>query len=147
MRPSSMSPPLPNAADNPRLHNTIVLMCWTLEHRSGRSFDDYFPGSDVVEAIDRDCYSKPSDARPYADPEDLFASAIAKSRSLGLDWGIAETASLKAPEDATGALRAAWLRDIGRYLSEEGASFVLYFDSLIGRGVPAARRAVAAGMA
>jgi hypothetical protein len=123
---------LADAADNPRLHSTIVLMCWTLEHRSGRSFEDYFPGSDVVEAIGWDCYSKASDERPYADPEDLYASAIAKSRSLGLDWGIAETASLKAPEDPTGDLRAAWLREIGSYLSDEGASFVLYFDSVIG---------------
>lgn len=117
---------------NPRLHNTIVLMCWTLEHRSGRSFEDYFPGPDVVEAIGWDCYSKPSDARPYADPEDLYGRAIATSRDLGLDWGIAETASLLAPEDTTGALRADWLREIGQYLSEEGASFVLYFDSPIG---------------
>lgn len=123
---------LAEAADNPRLHSTVVLMCWTLEHRSGRSFEDYFPGSDVVETIGWDCYSKASDERPYADPEDLYASAIAKSRSLGLDWGIAETASLKAPEDPTGDLRAAWLRDVGRYLSHEGASFVLYFDSVIG---------------
>jgi hypothetical protein len=123
---------LADAADNPRLHNTVVLMCWTLEQRSGRSFSDFFPGEDVVEAMGWDCYSKASDARPYADPEDLYGTAIAKSRDLGLDWGIAETASLLAPEDTTGTLRADWLREMGQYLSEEGASFVLYFDSPIG---------------
>ncbi|MFL6180979.1 MAG: hypothetical protein ACJ73J_01600 [Actinomycetes bacterium] len=121
-----------NAADNPHLHNSIVLMCWTLDPSSGRSVADYFPGTDVVETIAWDCYSEPSTSQAYESPEDLYASAISTSRSLGVRWGIAETGSVKAPVDSSGELRAQWLLDAGQYLANEGAEFVVYFDSVVG---------------
>lgn len=123
---------LANEAENPRLLNTIVLMCWTLDAASGRAFSDYFPGADLVETIAWDCYSEPSADQAYEDPEELYSSAIATSRSLGLGWGIAETGSVKASGDPTGALRAAWLLEAGRYLADEDAQFVVYFDSPVG---------------
>jgi hypothetical protein len=123
---------LADAADNPHLHNTIVLMCWTLEQASGRSLSDYFPGADVVETIGWDCYSEPSAIQSYEAPQDLYGPAIAASQSLGVGWGIAETGSVKAFSDSSGEQRASWLRDAGQYLADEGAQFVVYFDSVIG---------------
>lgn len=121
-----------NSADNPHLHNSIVLMCWTLDPSSGRSVADYFPGVDFVDTIGWDCYSEPSTTEAYEPPEYLYASAISTSRGLGVGWGIAETGSVKAPTDTTGELRAQWLLDAGQYLADEGAEFVVYFDSPIG---------------
>ena len=123
---------LANDVENPHLHNTIVLMCWTLDEASGRSFWDYFPGDDVVETIGWDCYSEPSADEAYESPEELYGSAIATSRGLGLGWGIAETGSVQASVDPTGGLRAEWLLDAGWYLAEEDAQFVAYFDSPVG---------------
>jgi hypothetical protein len=123
---------LANQANNPRLLNTIVLMCWTLDPASGRSISDYFPGADVVETIGWDCYSEPAADQAYEDPQALYGSAIETSRSLGVGWGIAETGSLQVSTDPTGALRAAWLLEAGQYLADEDAQFVTYFDSPVG---------------
>ena len=123
---------LANAADNPKLHNTVILMCWTVNPRSGRTFSDFFPGKDVVEAIGWDCYSVSSSTTAYYRPEDVYSRAIATTRGLGLDFGIAETGSLKAGVDTDGSKRAEWLRSVGRYLEEQDASFVCYFDSIVG---------------
>ncbi len=123
---------LANAANNPKLHNTVILMCWTVNPRSGRTFSDYFPGTDVVEAIGWDCYSVSSATTAYYRPEDVYSRAIATTRDLGLEFGIAETGSLKAGVDPDGSKRAEWLGSVGRYLDEQNASFVCYFDSIVG---------------
>ena len=123
---------LANEANNPRLLNTIVLMCWTLDPASGRSISDYFPGADVVETIGWDCYSEPSADQAYENPSELYGPAIATSRGLGVGWGIAETGSIQSAADPTGALRAEWLLEAGQYLADEDAQFVTYFDSPVG---------------
>ena len=123
---------LANAANNPKLHNTVILMCWTVNPRSGRTFANFFPGTDVVETIGWDCYSSSSSTAAYYRPEDMYSRAIATTRDLGLEFGIAETGSLKAGFDPDGSKRAEWLRSVGRFLGEQDASFVCYFDSTIG---------------
>jgi hypothetical protein len=123
---------LADAANHPRLYNTVILMCWTLDPRSGRNFDNFFPGSDVVEALGWDCYSVPNQTTPYASPETMYGQALAKTRQLGLMFGIAETGSLLAPSDPTGQLRGDWLRRVGHYLGRNNADFVCYFDSVVG---------------
>ena len=123
---------LANDAGNPRLINTIVLMCWTLESASGRSLPDYFPGADHVETIGWDCYSEPSVDQAYEKPADLYGAAITTSQSLGVGWGIAETGSLQVAADPSGAMRAAWLVEAGQYLADQDAQFVTYFDSPVG---------------
>jgi hypothetical protein len=123
---------LADAAGNRHLHNTLILMCWTLNPASGRSFTDYFPGTGAVDTLGWDCYSVPNSTTPYARPADMYSRAIATSNNLGLDFGIAETGSLLAGSDPDGAKRAAWLRSIGTYLEDKGASFTCYFDSVVG---------------
>jgi hypothetical protein len=121
-----------DSAGNPRLHNTVILMCWTVNPGSGRDFSDFFPGRDAVETIGWDCYNKAITSSQYADPKSMYTNAIATSRRVGVGWGIAETGSKKASGDSTGSRRAAWLRDVGAFLSREGAEFVTYFDSIVG---------------
>lgn len=123
---------LADAAANPKLHNTIILMCWTVNPGSGRTFENYFPGADVVDALGWDCYSHPADPTTYSRPEDMYGRAVAKSRELGLPFGIAETGSRLVPGDESGERRAAWLRQVARYLADRDASFVTYFDSVVG---------------
>jgi hypothetical protein len=122
---------LADEAGNPRLHNTVILMCWTVDPRSGRSLADFFPGTDAVDTIGWDCYSHPSDPRTYADPASMYGDAIRASRAAGVSWGIAETGSRLAEGD-DGSKRAAWLRQVADYLTGQGASFVTYFDSVVG---------------
>ena len=107
-------------------------MCWTVNPRSGRTFDTFFPGSDVVEAMGWDCYSVSTSTAPYARPEDVYGRALAKTRELGLQFGVAETGSLLAASDPDGSKRAEWLLSVGRWLGERDASFVCYFDSVVG---------------
>ena len=122
---------LADRAANPALHNTVILMCWTANPNSGRSLNDFFPGRDVVETIGWDCYNK---ADYYLDPVAMFSRAIAASRDFGVGFGIAELGSKLRPGDAGGADRADWLRRVGRHLSDQGAEFVTYFDSLVPGG-------------
>ncbi|MEO8108177.1 MAG: hypothetical protein ABI720_12765 [Actinomycetes bacterium] len=121
-----------DAAKNPNLYNTVILMCWTVNPRSGRSFDDFFPGGDVVEAIGWDCYSVANSSVAYAKPEEMYGRALATTSELGLAFGVAETGSLLAPTDPDGVKRAEWLGSIGRWLGDRDASFVCYFDSVVG---------------
>ncbi|MFZ0324824.1 MAG: hypothetical protein WAN48_11935 [Actinomycetes bacterium] len=122
---------LADQAANPQLHNTVVLMCLTVDPKSGRRFSDYFPGADVVDTLGWDCYSRPSAPASYQPPAEMFSRAIAVNRQYGLSFGVAEAGSLLAPgDDGTG--RAAWLRDVGTYLADNHALFAVYFDSVVG---------------
>lgn len=119
---------LADAAGNPRLHNTVILMCWTVSPKSNRSFASYFPGTDVVEALGWDCYAHSTS--PYANPEDMYSKALAKTRELGLQFGIGETGAKLGADDPTGAKRGDWLRSIGRWLLEHDAAFACYWDAV-----------------
>lgn len=117
--------------DNPALHNTVILMCWTANPNSGRSLSDFFPGRDVVDTIGWDCYNKSESS--YLDPATMFARAITASKNFGVGFGIAELGSKLRGGDG-GSNRAQWLRRVGQHLSDQGAEFVTYFDSLVEGG-------------
>lgn len=126
---------LADLADHPRLYSTLVLMCWTLESSSGRNWRDYYPGSDVIAVLGWDCYNSGGDqAQVYLDPAQRFQAAIEVSRAEGKPWGIAETGSVLVPGDESGEQRAAWLRDVGDYLTNHNYPplWVAYFDSTVG---------------
>lgn len=119
---------LAGAAGNPRLHNTVILMCWTASPKSGRSVSSYFPGADVVETMGWDCYAHSTS--PYANPEDMYGKALATTRELGLSFGVAETGARLGVDDASGSKRGAWLRSIGSWLLDRDAAFVCYWDAV-----------------
>lgn len=118
---------LSDAADNPRLKATLVLMGWDLDPRAKRNWRDYYPGNDVVQVMGWDIYNDPPGKNAYQPPATMFGQAISISRAEGLPFGIAETGSFLMPGD-NGERRAAWLRDVTTYLAREGALWVAYFD-------------------
>jgi hypothetical protein len=126
---------LAKKSGNARLKATPILMCWTLDPGSGRTFADYYPGSDVVDVLGWDCYNLASAQGVYQPPPTIMGAAIAKSAELRKPFGIAELGSLMATGD-DGTSRAAWIRSCVRYLIENRALWVSYFDAHEGAGNP-----------
>ncbi|MBM0238657.1 hypothetical protein JNW88_18585, partial [Micromonospora sp. ATA32] len=124
---------LANRAGNPRLINTVILMCWTLDPKSGRDFNAFYPGGDLVEALGWDCYNFGHKSNRYASPEEIYGRMIATSRELGKPWGVAETGSSLVPGD-TGAGRAAWINSVTSYLNGRGPKFVAYYNQVVSQG-------------
>lgn len=116
------------SVDNPRLHATLVLMCYTLQPASGRTWRDYVPDDGSVEVLAWDCYSLSAGQGGYMDPDALLGDAVEASRAVDAGWGVAELGSRVAAGD-DGTLRAAWLKSIGTYAVDNGAAFVTYFNS------------------
>jgi len=118
---------LADAAGNPRLHNTLVLMGWSVNPASGRNWRDYYPGPEYIDVLGWDLYNPGWPDGRYKDPAVMFADVIAVSRGEGIPFAIAELGSAMAVgDDGTG--RAAWLRSVSAHLSEAGAVYVAYFD-------------------
>jgi len=107
-------------AQNPKLHATLILMCYTLTKYSGRSFADYYAGSAYIDVLGWDCYNQSWSKGVYIDPATQFAGVLAESAATGKPFAITDT---------TGAGRAAWLKASAAYLSSQGALVVTYFDS------------------
>jgi hypothetical protein len=122
---------LAEESGNPRLHATLVLMCWTMQARSGRDWRDYLPEPSLVDVLAWDCYAKGADSRSYADVASLLDPTIEASRAAGAKWAIAELGARIAP-GANGDDRAQWLSEVGAYAHGHGAAFVTYFDAPIG---------------
>jgi hypothetical protein len=116
------------APTNANLRPTLILMCYTVNPRSGRSWRDYFPGRAYVDVIGWDCYNHGVGTAGYGTPQQLLDRAVATTREAGVAFGVAELGSLIADgDDGTG--RAAWLRAHARYLEGVQAEFVSYFDT------------------
>lgn len=122
---------LASSVDNPSLHPTVVLMCYTVHPASGRDWRDYVPDTNLLEVLGWDCYNSGARQGRYHAPERLLARAVNVSRTAGADWAVAELGSRVAEgDDGTG--RAAWLVAVGDYARREGARFVTYFNSTVG---------------
>lgn len=116
------------APGNANLRPTLVLMCYTVNPRSGRDWRHYFAGRAHVRAIGWDCYNHGEGPGGYGTPSQLLDRAVAATREAGVAFGVAELGSLLSPgDDGTG--RARWLTAHARYLAGVGASFVSYFDT------------------
>lgn len=124
---------LADRADNPKLINTLILMCWTLDPKSGRSFDSFYPGDDVIETLGWDCYNWGAKWKRYAPPQEIYGRMISKSRELGKPWGVAETGSDLVPGDS-GAGRAQWIRSMTGYLNQQRPEFVAYYNQVVSQG-------------
>ena len=116
---------LANAAHNPDLHSTLILMEWDLVKASHRDWKSYLPGGGIISTLGWDAYpvGSATDTDPQLTPPAQFMGpAIAASESVGLPYGFAEFA-LSTP---TG--RTAWLKEVGNYLMGSGALFGTYFN-------------------
>jgi hypothetical protein len=122
---------LAEESGNPRLHATVVLMCWTAQDRSGRDWRDYLPEPSLVDVLAWDCYAKGEDSLSYADVASLLDPTVEASRAAGAKWAIAELGA-RIASGANGDDRAQWLSEAGAYAEAHGAVFVTYFDAPIG---------------
>jgi hypothetical protein len=117
---------LADAARNPDLHSTLILMEWDLQAASGRDWKSYLPGNGIISTLGWDAYPAGSvgdkDPQPIP-PADFFGPAIAASKSVGLPFGFAEFGL------ATAAGRPAWLSEVGDYLMNSGAVFATLFNT------------------
>lgn len=124
---------LADQACKPNMHATLVLTGWTANPSSKRDWRDYYAGDSVIDVLGWDPYNDASSVEgpsAYASPESIFGNVIAASKSANKPFAIAETGSRLIPTDPTGAQRAVWLKNVGRYLEDHGAVFVAYWDSI-----------------
>lgn len=119
------------AANNPRLHGTLILMCWSLGPASGRDWRDYYAGDPWIEIVAFDCYNYGDRQGRYIPPAVLFDRVVTFGQDTGIPWAIAEVGSKLTASDTTGDGRAAWLREVGQFLAGK-AIFVNYFDVKLG---------------
>ena len=115
-------------AGNPQLRATLILMSWSLNPMSHRNWQDYFPGSAVINTLGWDAY--PHTRTVPSPPADFMGPAVAVSKSMGMPFGFAEFG------ETNPVGRPAWLTDIGVYLHSQGASFGTYFNSTVGGNYP-----------
>jgi hypothetical protein len=116
---------LADAAHNPQLHSTLILMAYDLDKSSGRQWKDYLPGGGIISTLGWDAYpaGAVADRNPQLTPPATFMGpAVAASKSVGLPFGFAEF----GVQDMPG--RAAWLDSVGNYIMSSGAVFGTYFQ-------------------
>jgi hypothetical protein len=116
---------LANAAHNPYLHSTLILMEYDLTKASGRNWKNYLPGGGIISVLGWDAYPVGSATNVHPQltaPADFMGPAIAAAKSVGLPYGFAEF-GLSTPRD-----RPAWLTSVGKYLMSSGALFGSLFN-------------------
>lgn len=107
--------------EHPALRSTLILMSWTTDARSRRSWRDYYTLG--VDVFAWDVYSHHS----YPSPRQFLATQRQISASTGKAFGIAEVGVELAPGDGTGRGRARFLTAMGTWLNRQNAEFVTYF--------------------
>jgi hypothetical protein len=116
---------LADAAHNPDLHSTLILMSWDLVKASGRDWKSYLPGGGIISTLGWDAYpvGSATNVNPQpTPPADFMGPCITASNSVGLPYGFAEFGL----STATG--RAAWMTEVGNYLMSSGALFASVFN-------------------
>ena len=87
------------SVDNPRLHATVILMCWTPQEKSGRDWRDFVPADGRVDVLAFDCYAKGRESEAYADPERMFAAGYRAARAIGAEWAVSELGAIRDSAD------------------------------------------------
>src|SRR5258708_10577475 len=116
---------LADAAHNPDLHSTLILMSWDLVPASHRTWRDYLPGGGIISTLGWDAYPVGSATHvnpQLTSPADFMGPAIAASKSVGLPYGFPEFGL------STANGRPGWLQGVGTYIMHSGALFASYFD-------------------
>jgi hypothetical protein len=115
-----------DAAHNPYLKSTLILMSWDLNPASGINWKDYLPGGHVISVLGWDAYPAGTvhNSDPQPTPPTAFMwAAEAASRQVGLPFGFAEFAL------GTQTGRPQWLAEVASYLRQTKALFGILFDS------------------
>jgi hypothetical protein len=108
------------------LRATLILMGYTAQAYSHRTWTDYYPGSSVIDVLAWDAYAWTGNDTP----ESVYGPVRAASARAGKPWAVAETgvSSVAIPDPAR---RQALLTAMSRYLAtaQPAPTFVTYFDS------------------
>jgi hypothetical protein len=116
---------LADAAHNPQLHSTLILMSYDLTAASGRNWKSYLPGGGIISTLGWDAYpvGSATNTRPQlTSPADFMGPCIAASNSVGLPYGFAEFGL------STASGRPGWMTEVGNYLESSGALFATLFN-------------------
>jgi hypothetical protein len=116
---------LADAAHNPDLHSTLILMAFDLAKASGRDWKSYLPGGGIISTLGWDAYPAGSatNVNPQpTPPADFLGPCITAAKSVGLPYAFPEF-GLSTPVG-----RPAWLTAVGKYLMTSGALFASYFN-------------------
>lgn len=114
---------------HPNMIPTLILTSWTSKPASGRSYQTFDPGHDVVEVIAWDPYNGIHVDRDYYEaPSSMMGEILDIHEADGRPWAIAETGARLIKGDK-GPGRAQWLKDVGAYLKQNGALFGTYYYS------------------
>jgi len=115
-----------DAAHNPYLRSTLILMGWDLDPQSGINFRDFLPAGNVISTLGWDAYPAGTvhNQNPQlTPPADFMGPEVAASQSVGLPFGFAEFALGRQ------AGRPGWLAEVASYLRSSGAAFGTLFNS------------------
>lgn len=123
---------LADQAGNRKLKATLILMCWTLDAKSGRTWKSWYPGSKAIDVLGFDCYNVGRKNGVYKHPEDILRPVVRVSRRTGKPFGIAEFGTVVIEGDGGRRGRARWLRQYAREVRQHGGRFATYFDSPVG---------------
>lgn len=116
---------LADAAHNPDLRSTLILMAWDINPSSGINWKEFLPPGNVISTLGWDAYPAGTvrDQNPQpTPPADFMGPEVAASRSVGLPFGFAEFTL------ATQTDRPEWLAEVASYLRSSGALFGTLFD-------------------
>jgi hypothetical protein len=119
-------------AHNPRLKATLILMCWTLDKKSGRNWKSYYAGKRAINVVAFDCYNTGRKNGVYKHPRKIIKPAIRAARSVNKPFGIAEFGTTVIKGDGGKRGRATWLRQYAKQVKKHGGRFATYFDSFVG---------------
>ena len=108
--------------------SALVLMDYTADGRSGRTWTDYYPGSSYVDLISWDVYQFNEKDATTGNDESMAEHqqrrpTLAITRQAGKPYAISE---LGYDDPAT---RPAWLRETASWARDNNAVFIAYFDA------------------
>lgn len=117
-----------DSVGNPQLKSALILMCWTVNPKSGRTWGSFYEAS-AVDVLAWDCYNAPSSTGSFVAPSALLDPAVAAARSVGKPWAVAEWGS--TTQGTTGDRRAAWIRAMSQYMYDNDAVYGSYWDAIV----------------
>jgi hypothetical protein len=117
---------LADQAHNQNLIPTLILMGWTLQSGSHRTWTDYIPSGHIIKVLGWDDY--PSGGVGFPDPSYL-QQAIDTSKDAGYEYAFPEFGT------TTVSGRGPWLTSMGNFLKKSGAVYATLYDSPITGGL------------
>jgi hypothetical protein len=112
---------LADAAHNPELHSTLVLMGFDVLPHSGRDWKSYLPPGNIISTISWDAY--PMDGEGTPSPASFMGPDVAAAKAAGMPFGFSEF------NTTTVTGRPAWLTSVGAYIAGSGAIYGTLFDA------------------